>query len=266
MTIREALKKYPKIESDLLLAHVLKKPKEFLYINPQTKLLKKQEQEFKKLAEKRKTGTPAAYLLGYKYFYGLKFKVNKDVLVPRPETEWIIDEALETISQSRKNNFSVLDVGTGSGCIAVTLAKLSKASVTATDISSRALKVAKRNALTNKVSVKFLQRDLLKNLMPKFDLIIANLPYVPAKDYKKLFKNLQHEPKLALVDPEEDLALYKKLVEQLPTRLNRNGCVILEVDPLYAKKICTLLQKKFPGKKPKIIKDIHGLARFVLSR
>ncbi len=263
MTIREALKKYSKIESDLLLAHVLKKPKEFLYLNPKVTLSKEQQKAFLDFAKKRVAGMPVAYLLGYKYFYGLKFKLNKDVLIPRPETEWIVDEGLKMISESRKQNFTVLDVGTGSGCIAITIAKLSDALVTATDISSRALKVAKRNALLNKVNVKFLQRDLLKNLTPKFDLIIANLPYVPAKDYKKLYKNLKHEPKLALVDSEADFNLYKKLLEQLPARLNRHACVILEFDPSYKQAVQKEI-KKMPSKSVKFFKDIRGVWRFCI--
>lgn len=261
MTIREFLKKYPKIESDLLLAHLLKKPKEFLYIHPEQKLLRKQEQTFEAMAAKRANGTPVAYLLGYKYFYGLKFKVNKDVLIPRPESEWIIDYALKIISESRKKNFSVLDVGTGSGVLAITIRKLSDATVTASDISSRALKVAKRNAASQKVSVKFLQRDLLKNISQKFDLIIGNLPYVPIKEYQKLRKNLQFEPMLALVDPREDLALYKKFIEQLPAHLNKNACVILEIDPSYKNPLSKEI-KRMPFQNLKFYKDIHGLWRF----
>ncbi|HEX3095881.1 MAG TPA: HemK/PrmC family methyltransferase, partial [Patescibacteria group bacterium] len=127
MTIAESLKKYKDIEADLLLGAVLKQSKEFLYLHPDKVLTAGQTKKLADMVKKRKAGMPAAYLLGYKYFYGLEFKVNQHVLIPRPESEWLVDETLKIISQKLKRNakepLKVLDVGTGSGCLAISIAK-----------------------------------------------------------------------------------------------------------------------------------------------
>lgn len=256
MTIAGALKKYSKIEADLLLGHVLKQSKEFLYMHGAQKLTAAQQKKFEAITTKRKDGVPAAYLLGYKYFYSLKFKVNRSVLIPRPETEWLVDETLK-ILKTKRSGAKVLDVGTGSGCIAISIAKNAdpkKAKVFASDISAPALKVAMENAKANKVKITFAKRDLLQDVTGKFDIIIANLPYVPVSDYKKFYNNLKHEPKLALTDGYDDSRLIIKLVEQAERHLNTNGILLLEMDPKTTKYL--------KGYKPKIHKDIHGLNRF----
>lgn len=255
MTIDQVLKKYSKIEADLLLGHVLKQPKEFLYMHGVQKLSATQLKRFESLVAKRKAGMPVAYLLGYKYFYDLKFKVSRSVLIPRPETEWLVDEA--TALLKGKRNAKILDVGTGSGCIAISVAKNTnpkKVKVFASDISTAALKVAKENAKINKAKVTFAKRDLLQGTKAKFDLIIANLPYVPVSDYKKFYNNLRFEPKLALTDGFNDSRLILKLVEQAKHHLNKNGVLLLEMDPKTAKYL-----KEY---KPKIYKDIRGFKRF----
>lgn len=127
MDIRLVKKQYTDIEVDLLLSYILKKPKEFLYMHPKTKLTPIQSELLVKLAKRRRDGEPIAYIVGYKYFYGLKFKVNKHVLTPRPETEWLVERALARVQglsskKPEKSKISVLDMGTGSGCIAISLA------------------------------------------------------------------------------------------------------------------------------------------------
>jgi release factor glutamine methyltransferase len=261
MTIAQALKKHPKIEADLLLGHVLKQSREFLYMHPDKKLTPKQAAAFENMAMKRKKGMPAAYLLGYKHFYGLKFKVNRDVLIPRPETEWLVDEAARIIKRLRKQNPSklikIIDVGTGSGAIAVSIAKAvndKKIQITATDISEKALLVAKANAKSNKVKINFKRSDLLAGVSGKFNIIIANLPYVPISDYKKLLQSLKYEPKLALTDGTDDFVLISKLLKQAKNNLAPNGIILLETDPASIK----LFKSK-----GKITKDIRGLDRFI---
>ena len=260
MTISEVLKKHPQIEADLLLGHVLHKGKEFLYLNGEKQLTIKQLNHFIDLAVKRKKGLPVAYLVGYKYFHGLKYKVTPDVLIPRPETEWLVDKVIEYCKEFNKSKpqAKILDVGTGSGAIAVNVAKYCKAKVFASDISSKALSVAKINAKANKAKVNFVKSDLFENVKGKFDIIIANLPYVPASDYKKLYKNLRHEPRLALTDGRDDFKLILKFLEQAKLHVTPDGVILLEVDPKTFKYLRPY--------KPQIFKDIHGLNRFAIIK
>jgi release factor glutamine methyltransferase len=217
MTIQEGLKKYHKIEIELLLAHILKKPKEFVFMNPEYNLSTYQLTRLSTLIKRRMAGEPMAYILGYKDFYGLRFRVNKDVLVPRPETEWVVGRLrslfswqgedvssaaerqirskqqdklssphLRLFSSRRRGSnapIKILDIGSGSGAIIISLAKelpthnSQLATFFASDISPAALKVAKQNAAHHGVKIKFMKSDLLKNIKFNPDIIIANLPY-----------------------------------------------------------------------------------------
>lgn len=225
-------------------------------MHPEKKLTALQQKKFEALAVKRKKGVPNAYLLGYKYFYNLKFKVTPDVLIPRPESEWLVEKVLELCNTRPKAK--ILDVGTGSGAIAVSIAKNSKATVSALDISSKALSVARTNAKLNKVNVSFIKSDLLKGVKGKFDIIVANLPYVPISDYKKLREDLKYEPKHALTDSTDEFNLIVEFISQLPNHLNPNGIALLEIDPKTIKiKIPRIFHRQ-------LIKDIRGLNRFLM--
>ena len=286
MTVKDALVTYPKVEADLILEHILNKPKEFLYTHPNNKLNPTQEKTFKSLIKRRQKGEPIAYLLGYKHFYGLKFKVTKDTLIPRPETEWIVEEVLSLChsrldreSITKKNGFrialrgfrndkniNILDMGTGSGCIAISLAKhLKSAKVTASDISSNALRIAKTNAKTHKVKINFLKSNLFAQLgQKKFDIIIANLPYVPLNDYKKFLDALKFEPKLALTDGTNNFIVYKKFFEQVDKHLSETGKIFLEIDPASKTYLSTYTKKYLPKRKIKFFKDLNKLIRYVI--
>ncbi len=260
MTIAQALKLYPaKIESDILLAHVLKQPKEFLYCETDQKLTKPQEIKFKALAKKRLAGVPVAYLLGYKYFHGLKFIVNRSVLIPRPESEWLVDWVIKLAKPKSK----ILDVGTGSGCLAVSIAKsMSKAEVTAIDISPAAIKTAEQNAKLNKTRVEFIRSNLLENTKGRFDVIVVNLPYVPSSDYKKLRVGLQYEPRLALTDGTDRFIIIERLLQQASKQLLPDGIVLLEIDPKAKSVIKKTVKQTFPNSKLEFYKDIRGLVRY----
>ncbi len=264
MTVQQALKKYHKIdETELFLSHLLKCSKEELYLQYNKILTKIQQTKLKKMIADFRKGKPAAYILGFKYFYGLKFSVNKNVLIPRPESEWLIDQALSFIAYNKKP-IKILDLGTGSGCLAVAVAKsayFSGAKVFAGDISNQALILAKQNAKLNRVNVKFIKSDLFKNIPGKFDLILANLPYVPSKDYKRLYKNLKHEPKNALVDKNGDFYIYEKLLTELPQHLNSGGRLFLELDP---KTKIYLESKSWPNYKFKFFTDLNDLNRYCI--
>lgn len=290
MTIGELLKKYNAPEAELLLAETLKQPKEFLYLHPETKLNIATKTKFLKMYSKFSSGFPIAYILGYKYFYGLKFKVSRDVLIPRPESEWLIDEAVRYINLRRQNSskakstkLRILDMGTGSGCLITSLAvttrssgivatKTTRASVLpkiefiASDISGKALAVAKKNATTYKASIKFVESNLFENITGKFDLIIANLPYVPVSDYIKLLPNLKAEPKHALTDGTENSILIQKLLLNLPQHLSRNGVALLEIDPTSKAVITKLNKEKKLGLKITYKQDHNSLIRFAIIK
>ncbi len=262
MTIHKVLTNYPNPEIELLLGHVLKQSKEFLYLQPEQKLTKLQESRLKKFLAEFKNGKPIAYLLGYKYFYGLKFKVNEHTLIPRPESEWLVDKALALTKDTKSPK--IVDIGTGSGCLAISIGKFStnKPKIFASDISNKALAIAKHNAKQHKVKIKFKVQDLLSKDKNEYDLIIANLPYVPHKDYEKSLSNLKHEPKSALVDPGQDFQLYETLFTQIPNCLNRNGLVLLEIDPSMKSLIQNWFKKNMPRTKLSFARDIHKLTRY----
>jgi release factor glutamine methyltransferase len=278
MTIKEIQKKNKDVEVDLLLAHVLKQPKEFLYLNPQVSLTPQQTARLTTLVGRRQNGEPIAYLVGYKYFYGLRFKINKHVLTPRPETEWLVEQALNKIKNKElriKNNkphFTILDVGTGSGCIAVSIAKrvtllLQKGNpfctVTASDISASALKVAAQNAKTHKANVRFIKSDLFKNIHGKFDIITANLPYVPQGMYELLFHNLKYEPKVAITDGGEVWDMYRRFFIQLPKHIKPGGAALLEIDDGSKPDLQKMLKQLLPDYKALFYKDFNGLWRYL---
>lgn len=272
MTIRDALKKYSAIEIELLLAHVLNKPKEFLFMNPDRQLSNVQINKLSGVAKRRQKGEPAAYILGYKDFCGLRFKVNKDVLIPRPETESIVERLGKIISGFVRGSGSyatILDIGTGSGCIIISLANTISAKnfiFFGSDVSEKALKVAKANAKAYHAPIKFIKSSLLKNIRQDFDIIIANLPYV-----WKAWKNnssaetigLKFEPKQALFAEEKGLKLIRQLLEQITKRKNKPKLVYLEFDPRQKKDLAVLIKKYLPRSKSTYFKDLAGLWRFV---
>jgi len=185
-----------------------------------------------------KTNKPLQYILGKTEFYGLEFKVNKYTLIPRSETEelvhWILQEDFE----------SALDIGTGSGCISISLAKNSDAKILAMDVSIEALKIAKENSGNNQVIIDFIQEDILKlNALPKVDLIVSNPPYVLDSEKEKMKDNvLEFEPSLALfVEDDNPLVFYKKIAELAFKSINVNGKLFFEINEKFGNEIMTML-------------------------
>lgn len=216
------------LDAELLLAHVLKKRREWVLAHTETKLTLDQTQRLDLLAKEVQQGKPLAYITGHKEFYGRNFKVTPDTLIPRPETEDIIESVLSLPPEKTKK---ILDIGTGSGCIAITLSlELSNVQVTAVDTSQKALKVAKKNAITLDAKVIFLQSDLLKNITKsnKFDVIVANLPYVDQN--WQVSPGTAYEPKTALFADDGGLQLIRQLIEQSPDHLSNAGYLALEAD------------------------------------
>lgn len=210
---------------------------------------------------------PIQYILGETEFYGLHFKVGPGVLIPRPETEELVDLI---IKQSPKGQISILDIGTGSGCIAVTLAKwLPQAKVTAIDFSQEALETARQNAAQNRVEVCFVEKDILKTdkLHQNFDCIVSNPPYVLNIEKQKMQPNvLEHEPHAALFVPDNDpLLFYRKIAQLAQKHLNPNGKLYFEINEAYGNETVYLLES-LGFKNVLLNKDLFGKDRVVSAQ
>ncbi|OGF21082.1 protein-(glutamine-N5) methyltransferase, release factor-specific [Candidatus Falkowbacteria bacterium RIFOXYB2_FULL_38_15] len=266
MTIKQILintKNISPLDAEILLSFVIKKSKEFLYTYPEHKLTIGQIKNFKNLVNRRTKDEPVAYLTNHKEFYGLNFYVNKNVLIPRPETETLVEEIIEN---NKNKKITIADIGTGSGCIAITLAKfLPKAKIHATDICKKALNVASKNAETHNVKINFIQGDLLEPLKnKKIDIVVANLPY-GWKEWKNISSaetsGLNFEPQKALFTEENGLYLYRKLFEQIQLPVT----LYLEFDPRQKKDLQKIIKKYLPKYKIKIKKDLAGRDRVLIA-
>jgi release factor glutamine methyltransferase len=217
----------PVTEARTLLAWILHAPRERLIAHPETSVAPQAHTEYKAWVARRHAGEPLAYLVGEKEFYGRPFRVTPDVLVPRPDTETLVEVALECVRDNAAPR--ILDLGTGSGCVAVTV-KLERldATVSATDVSAAALAVARANAQSLQAQVSFLQGDWFRALAPgtAFDLIVSNPPYVAAADPH--LAALGHEPCLALTDGGDGLQCLAILVEGARAHLFAGGWLVLE--------------------------------------
>jgi len=325
MTILEALswaakligQESPQLDAEVLLLHIMSltdKParpaggptrysylnKAWLYANPEKKLTKLQITSYQLLVTKRVNNWPVAYLTGHKEFFGLAFQVNKNVLIPRPETEILVELGIERIKSQELRVKNVIDIGTGSGCIIIALAKKlalfdgsdhRTVKFYATDSSKKALDIAEQNARKNQVlsKIKFIQGDLLHPLPlvrgrlrgGHSNLIIANLPYLTDKQMKN--PELKHEPGIALKSGRDGLDHYRKFFEQLSviarseatwqSRRDRHASarasvrddmiVLIEHDPAQKTKLIKLISHHFPQAKIKSHKDLAGKYRII---
>jgi release factor glutamine methyltransferase len=210
-------------------------------------------------------GKPLPYITGKAYFYGLQFKVDQSVLIPRPETECLVDTALEIIEQ-HKSNVLLADIGTGSGCIALSLAKnTEKATIIASDRSFPALEVAKENALRLGLTdrMKFIAADLLFGITARFDIICANLPYIPQKTLKKL-RVRKWEPLPALNGGDSGLIYINKLIRHCEQWTKPDGRIILEIESSQGDAIRKLVEQNLPGTDCDVRKDLSGNDRIAV--
>jgi len=285
MTIHEILKQTNNqidlLDAELLLAHVTKKIREFLIMYPGHKLSLGQKIKFKNFVRKRKKGVPFAYLVKKREFYGLDFFVNKHTIVPRPSTEGMVDEAVSRVTNHLANGQKVtlIDVGTGSGCVPIAIIKTlqrfdtSALETYAMDISKHALRVARINAKKHNCDIKFLHGNLFEPFtkISKFEIrnskliVTANLPYVSAEQYSKL-PFLRHEPKIAITSAKDGLALYEELLKQIRQLVNNHQLPItsyFEIDPSQAHQITQVIKTYLPKSHIVIKKDLAGRDRVV---
>lgn len=221
------------------------------------KLLEKLNEAIRDYVEKN---IPVQYIIGYTYFYGCKIKVNKDVLIPRFDTEEIVDHVINYAK--RFNNPRIVDVGTGSGCIAIAIKKkLPNANITAIDISHVAINIARENAINNGVSINFIVNDLLMGINDQFDIIVSNPPYIdPDESIMDLVYD--NEPHLALFSSEKGLYHYRLILEQSRKILSSNGRIIFEIAYNNKQPMLELARQYY--KSLTIIKDIHNNDRIMI--
>jgi release factor glutamine methyltransferase len=261
------------LAAELLLMHVLQQQRVWLYAHPEYDLSPEEAAVYAQLVERRSKGVPTQYLTGRQEFWGLEFEVGPGVLIPRPETEHVIEVALERLGPRRTQALRIADVGTGSGCMAIALAReLPRAEIIATDISAVALDYARRNAARQEVSgrIQFVETNLLDACLDlsgrarsDFDLIASNPPYVGRGDATHLPREVrEYEPPAALFAGDTGFDVYPALIEEASKSLRPNGIVVVEIGYNGAQYVRSLLSVP-PWSDLIVTRDLAGIERVI---
>lgn len=252
-----------------ILAEALGCDRTHLIVNFQQPVPDKALYACERMLMRREAGEPLQYILGRQEFFGLEFEVTPDVLIPRPETELIIEEVVRLSASIPRP--VIADIGTGSGCIAVTIAReLPQAIVTASDISPAAIAIACRNAERHKLAdrIQFIVGDLLEPLPPEqqFDFIASNPPYVRAEEIEGLQREVRDwEPRLALTDNADGLTFFRRLFSEAHSRLKPGGYLLCEMGYKQSEKVCALVDETL-WETPQILSDLQGIPRTIALR
>ena len=260
------------LAAELLLMHVLRRDRTWLYAHPEYELSADQAAAYARLIERRSDGVPTQYLTGRQEFWGLEFEVGPGVLVPRPETEHVVEVALARVGSRRQEPLRIADVGTGSGCIAIALAhELPKAEIVATDISSVALDYARRNAERHQVAhrIQFHKANLLEladgtgRAGKFFDLIVSNPPYIGRDEAANLPREVrEHEPAEALFAGDQGFDLYAPLIQQAARTLSSIGIFVAEIGHNGGEHVASLLSVP-PWSNLMVTRDLAGIERVI---
>ena len=265
--LKENLIKNPYLDSEMLLSKALKIKRENLLTNLNMKLKNKDIIKFNKLIERRRKKEPIAYILGYKSFWKSNFKVNQDVLIPRPETEHVIEEVLKIIPKSA--SYNILDVGTGSGCLIVSIIlERQRSRGTAIDISKNAINIAKYNAKIQHIEnrIKFINSDIDKIYINKYDLIVSNPPYIDKIGYNNLDLSVKgYEPSEALLGGNSGTIVIEKVIKKSSFVLKNNGLLAMEIGQGQYFKVSKIL-KNNRFRISKVIKDYQKIKRCIIAR
>lgn len=255
----------PRLDAEVLLGHVLKVDRLHLYLNLDRPLESKEVDEYRRLVGMRGRRHPVAYLTGLREFYSNQYKVTEDVLVPRPETELLVDQAVARTQTL--NSPQILDIGTGSGIIAISIALLvPQSQVLAVDISQSAINIARENAGRLKVNdqLSFLQSNMFASIPEqKFDLICSNPPYIPSGDLKKLEREVLLEPQIALDGGSDGLDFYRILTNEAPRYLHKGGALIVEIGYDQGETVVNLAKSK-AFRNCQVLQDYGGNDRVVM--
>jgi len=251
-----------RLTAELLLAHCLSVEREYLYAHDERVLTAGESQLLEDLLYDRINGVPLQYIVGRQEFYGRYFRVTRDVLIPRPETEHLVEAVLELKPSAPR----ILDIGTGSGCIAVTLAlEIPDARVFASDISESALQIARANASVLHAPVSFACMDVLDAVAGKFEFIVSNPPYVRRGDISRLQREVrEYEPHVALFSPEDELEIYRRLIAGAAGVLNAGGHLMMEVGIGMDERVLDLFDARWEKLPTKT--DLQGIPRTVVAQ
>ena len=269
--LRAALVPNDLLDAQTLLAEALGRDRTYLIINYQQQLETEILARYGELIGRRAAGEPLQYILGHQEFFGLEFEVTPEVLIPRPETELIIEETIRLAVEARLAEPVIVDVGTGSGCIGVTLAReLKEARLIATDLSAAALRVARRNAQRHGVLARlnFVAANLLDALaeMPFADFIISNPPYIAAHEMPGLQREVRDwEPRVALTDSGDGFEFYRRLLHDAPARLKPGGRLICEMGYNQSERIAGMVDAAV-WDEPQVLHDLQGIPRTIVLR
>ena len=263
-----------RLDAELILADVLNCQRIHLYANYARPLDRDEVDEYRELVRQRGQFVPVHYLVGKREFFSLKFRVNRHVLIPRPETEFVVQRALDLVKESGKPQVRVSDIGTGCGAIAITIAfEFANVDVHASDISPEALAVARENSEALGVSdrVTFYEGDLFAafggSSNEKFDFILSNPPYVRTDEFADLRPEVaEHEPRVALDGGPDGLQFYRRLVSEAPDYLNDGGYLILEIGAGQAESVFNLIRQIGRFLPPEVADDYAGIPRVVQAK
>lgn len=257
----------PKLDAKVILKYILKKDELYIILNKDDKVKEEIFEEYIEKINLRKNYMPIAYIIGKKEFMGFEFKVTKDTLIPRPDTEIIVLKAIDIIKEN--GYFNLLDLATGSGAIGISIGKiLPEIEVTLADISKKALKVSKENSEKLKAdNVKnYIHSDLFNSIKEKFDIIVSNPPYIDEKDMKRLMPDVKlYEPETALFGGKDGLDFYRDIIRESKYYLKENGSLLLEIGCNQAREV-EYIMKKNKFKDIKTIKDLSQKDRVVLGK
>lgn len=256
-----------RLDAEVLLSHVLRQERIYLYVHFDEPMEQNELSKFREYVKKRAQHVPIAYIIGEREFMGLPFKVTKDTLIPRPDTEILVENVLNNVDKDKE--IEIVDIGTGSGAIILSLlVNLPKAQGKTVDISSKAIEVAKENAVNLQVNdrCEFFVGDLFAPLNDnKFDVIVSNPPYIPQKDIATLEDDVkEYEPVSALTDGGDGLSYYRRLLSKGKAYIKENGFIALEIG-IYQSEDVKQIAMDNGWKNIKIIKDYAGIDRVVLA-
>lgn len=257
----------PYLDAEILLCNILSKDRIYLHINLSKELKEEEIKKFKDFIKQREKNKPIAYITNEKEFMGLSFYVDENVLIPRPDTEILVDKVIKEFKD--KDDLKIIDIGCGSGSISISLAKYLNAFIYSLDISKEALDIGRQNAIKNDVrkKIKFIESDILKNYNEKkVDIIVSNPPYIKLEEYLNLEDNvLLYEPKLALLGEDKGLYFYKEIAKAAKEVLKKNGYIFFEIGYNQADEVFKILEdNNFCN--IKVEKDLAKKDRLVWAR
>jgi len=230
------------LKARMLLEHVLQIPKSCLSLHLEEEVAMENEQKFGQLIQRLTQGEPIQYITNQQCFYGLDFYVDSNVLIPQPDTEILVEEVIDCVRKINRKT-KILDMCTGSGAIAIAIAKQANCEMTAVDISEKALKIVRKNAIQNEVKIEILQSDMFEKVTGNFDVIVSNPPYIETETIKSLPQEVKNEPIIALDGGEDGLDFYRILVDKARSYLQNEGILAVEIGFNQKREVMKLFEK-----------------------